>query len=498
MTTQALKQKDAMKTKENFWIVNLVALLFMFGFGYVVKPFGPVSELGVSIVGIFIGVIIMTLFSNQMFYASLLGIGALVYHGYMDTASASAAFLGNKLIIQLIMVTAICGILKREGTMNVIAKKLLTNNALKGRPIVFVATFFLTTYIISMFLNFAPACILMFTLFESIREEAGYERKENFSKFMLVGTYISCMGSYAIPYMGIQLLTIGIIRGSLKNFGLTLTDGTYFITNVLIFAVFLIVYSISMGTIFKCHMNPLKNFDMSKSAALENVSSTLNKRQIIPIVTFLICILYSLLGSVLPKESMFHHTILAFGEVWIWVVAVAVLSILRVDGERFINGPEILKDNTTWNLLFLIALFSILGGTMTNPELGIKDWLVSLIGPLFGNLSLPLLIISVVLIVTIATQLLNGLPVVLATVAVVMPFTADIALKTGINVGVMGTIINVCAGMAFLTYSGSVWASLILSREEIEQKFIWSKGLMIMAIFSVITSILGIVLSYVL
>ena len=492
------KRVNTAKKKDGFWIVNIFALLFMFGFGYVVKPFGPVTAMGVNTIGVFLGVIIVSLFSNQLFYATLLGMSALVFRGYFDTASASSAFLGNQTIIQLIMVTAICGILEKEGTMKVLAKKLLTIEALKGKPTLLITTFFITTYFVSMFVGFVSTCIMMFSLFDSIREEAGYEKKDAFSKLMLLGIYISCMGTYALPYVGIQMLTIAIIRGSLTNYGLAFTDGTYLITNVIIYGVFLIIYSFCLSTVFKCNLNPLKNYDFNNSVELENISTVLNKRQIIPIVAFSVCIIYSLLDSMLPKGSPFHHTIFGFGIVWIWVVVVAVLSILRVDGERFIDGQEVLKDNTMWNLIFLIGLFSILGNTMTDPKLGIEVWLVSLIGPLFGNLSFPLLLISAVLIVSIATQVLNGLPVVIATVAVIMPFTAAIALKTGINVGVMGAIINICAGMAFLTYSGSIWASLILSRAEIDQKFIWSKGLMILGLFLIVASGSGIVLSYVL
>lgn len=68
----------------------------------------------------------------------------------------------------------------------------------------------------------------------------------------------------------------------------------------------------------------------------------------------------------------------------------------------------------------------------------------------------------------------------------------------GIYIGVMGTLINCCANMAFLTYSGSVFASLILGREEINQKFIWSKGLITLAVFMIVTIVVGIGLSYIL
>ena len=104
----------------------------------------------------------------------------------------------------------------------------------------------------------------------------------------------------------------------------------------------------------------------------------------------------------------------------------------------------------------------------------------------------------VVIVVTLATNIVNGLPCTLATVAIVMPFVAQLAIDTGINPGVMGTLINCCANMAYLTYSGSVFASLILGREEINQKFIWSKGIITLAVFMVVTIVAGIGLSYIL
>ena len=133
---------------------------------------------------------------------------------------------------------------------------------------------------------------------------------------------------------------------------------------------------------------------------------------------------------------------------------------------------------------------------MTNEEIGIRAWLIDIIGPLFSSAGLPVLVIMVVVIVTLATNVVNGLPCVLATTAIVMPFVCQMALGSGINPSVMGTLINVCANLAFLTYSGSVFASLILSREEITQKFMWTRGLVTMAVFMVVAAILGILLSY--
>ena len=484
--------------KSNFWVINIIGLLLMFGFPAVVRPFGPVTEVGVAVIGVFLGVIFMSLFSDQMFYVSLLGMAALVYHGYLDGTSAAAAFLGSTTVTQLIFVTALCAALRSTGAMDVLAKKLLTSKALKGRPQLFVTVFLLTGYLISMIVTFVPTCILMYAVLDSICDVAGYNKEDNFRKHMLLGLYISCMGAYAVPFMGIQMTSIAMQRTVLEGYGLVFGEGTYFLTNLIIFVVFLTIYAVLMRFVFRCNFEPLRTMDVSKSEKLQNTPDHINKEGWIYLIAFFVCIVYNLCCSVVPKSLPIYHAIFGFGSPWIWLLGVAVLTVIRVNGKRLMSGNEMLKNSVMWNLVCLVGMFSILGTAMTNEEIGIRAWLIEIIGPLFSNASLPVLIIMVVIIVTIATNVVNGLPCVLATTAIVMPFVCQMALDSGINPSVMGTLINVCANLAFLTYSGSVFASLILSREEITQKFMWTKGLATMVVFIVVASVLGIGLSYVL
>lgn len=493
MAAQAATSK-----KETFWIVNIIGLILMFGFGKIVPPFGPVTEVGVAVIGVFLGVIFMSLFSDQMFYVSLLGMAALVYHGYLTGAGASSAFLGSTTVTQLIFVTALCAALRSTGAMDVLAKKLLTAKALKGKPQLFVTVFLLTGYLISMIVTFVPTCILMYAVLDSVCDVAGYSKEDSFRKHMLLGLYISCMGAYAVPFMGIQMTSIAMQRTVLEGYGIAFSEGTYFLTNLVVFVAFLVIYAALMRFVFRCDLEPLRTMDVTKSEKLQSTPDHISKEGWIYMAAFLFCIVYNLLCSVVPKSLPIYTPIFGFGSPWIWLLGVAVLTVVRVNGKRLMSGNDMLKNGVMWNLVCLVGMFSILGSAMTNEEIGIRVWLIEIIGPLFSNASLPILVIMVVVIVTIATNVVNGLPCVLATTAIVMPFVCQMALESGINPSVMGTLINVCANLAFLTYSGSVFASLILSREEITQKFIWTKGLATMVIFMVVASGIGIVLSYVL
>lgn len=303
-----------------------------------------------------------------------------------------------------------------------LAKKLLTAKALKGKPQLSVTVFLLTGYLISMIVTFVPTCILMYAVLDSICDVAGYNKEDNFRKHMLLGLYIFCMGAYAVPFMGIQMTSIAMQRTTLEGYGPVFSEGTYFLTNLVVFVVFLVIYTVLMRFAFRCNLEPLRTMDVTKSEKLQNTPDRISKAGWIDLAAFLFCIVYNLLCSVVPKSLPIYSVVFGFGSPWIWLPGVAVLTVIRVNGERLMSGNEMLKNGVMWNPVCLVGMFSILGSAMTNEENGIRAWLIELIGPLFSSASLPVLVVMVVVIITVATNVVNGLPCVLATTAIVMPF----------------------------------------------------------------------------
>lgn len=482
--------------KKTVYIIDIIAVVLMVGFGRVVPPFGPVTEVGVYIIGIFLGVILLTVATNQMFFASVAAMAAMIICGYTTANDAIVSWLGSSTVATFIFVSAFCIGLKETGAMAIIAKKLLMLKALRGRPKLLIFIFFVTTYIVSMFLKFAPALVLMFGLFESIRDICGYEKKSPFCKFMLLGIFMGCGGNYALPFLGIQMTTISMADSVMSEYGIVFSNLTYFITNVIVFIVWLLVYTLLMGRVFKCDLKPLRELDVTQVASLRDIRDHFDKRQIILLCAFIFCVVDLILTSVFPKAPGIN-VLTSIGATWIWLLVIAILSIFKVADQPVIVPQKVLE-STMWNVVCMIGAFSMLGAAMSSEDLGIRTWIVNLISPLFGQMSLPILIVLVVVVVTFATNFVNGLPLTLACNAAVLPFVCQMQVGSGVSASVMATLFGICANMAYLTAAGSVYSSLIISREEIAAKWLWSKGLTVLVGFMAVVAVVGIILSYVL
>ena len=43
--------------KKYVYVIDIIAMFFMFVFGKIVPPFGPVTDVGVGMIGVFIGLV---------------------------------------------------------------------------------------------------------------------------------------------------------------------------------------------------------------------------------------------------------------------------------------------------------------------------------------------------------------------------------------------------------------------------------------------------------
>ena len=72
------------KINSTYAIVMVIGLAFMLLFGYLVKPFSTVTVTGVKMLGVLIGLIIITCFNGDLLSGSLMALLATLFHGYYD------------------------------------------------------------------------------------------------------------------------------------------------------------------------------------------------------------------------------------------------------------------------------------------------------------------------------------------------------------------------------------------------------------------------------
>lgn len=81
------------KGKGAIYIKTLIGIAFMYFFGLVCPTFGGMSQMGIKILGVFIGLIFMTCVGCDLFSSSLLALLAFVLHGYYKASELISGWI---------------------------------------------------------------------------------------------------------------------------------------------------------------------------------------------------------------------------------------------------------------------------------------------------------------------------------------------------------------------------------------------------------------------
>lgn len=481
-------------------LVMIIGIAFMFLFGYVVKPFHVVTVTGVKMLGVLIGLIIVTCFNGDLLSGSLLALLATLFHGYYDITGLLGEWLGSTSTVQLVFCGGLCMALRDSGAMNVLAKKLMTNKLCRGRPLMMMIMLFLATYIVAAFVGGPPTYILFFGLIESIRDVCGYDKDDPFMKWTLLGAYIAATGIFFFAFKSPQVMTIAMINSAMEPFGRTFSEGTWMLVMFATTMIYLIIYVVMMKTVYKVNLEPLRALDFDKIETMRNTPDRFNRYQVICIAMILIPILYILVGTIYPKEVPGYYLFSFMGNSWIWVFMCAVGALIRRPGtkESIVPVAKSLSQSSMWTMIALVGALVLLGKVTSDANLGIRQWLVEVLSPLFGGANIWVLMAIVILFSTLVTQIANGLVLTMAICPIVTPFVCELATTTGINPDVILIISNVCSGYAFWTVAASTNAAFILGRPEITQKFVWTKGVQTTGVFMVVCYVVGMLFTYIL
>ncbi len=489
---------NTQKKNTTYYIVAAISLCFIFLFGRIVPPFAGITPVGVSMLGIFFGVLIATVFTGETFWPALFGLFGMIICDYTAAGALLGTWFGNATIQQIIWVMALTGAVTESGAVNVLARKVLKIKALKGHPMRLIIALFLTVLICAALVSSPTTMLLLFyPILDVICDMCGVEKDSELKRELLLGVYISAMGAYVLPFKGVHLSSIAIISGIMQSSGLTFNNAAYLIAATLVVLSFVLVYALFMRFVWKTDLTPLKDFDVDKMNLTEADLKMTGKQKIL-LGFMLFGIVFLLVSMFLPKGSAALAFYNKIGSTWIWIFLFAVLCLMRdKEGKPFVNGVKLLQSKTMWGIVAVAGCFTICGSAIASDDLGIKAAIANALGPILGNASWPILVILCVVISTVFTNFTNGMPVSFTINAICIPLACTLETQGAGNATVLG-VATILSGMcAFLTNGAIAYAPIMLGREEMTTKFIFSKGIITNGIFIVIASVLCIVFGYI-
>lgn len=467
-----------------------LSVFLMFGFGYIVKPWSTVTDLGVKIIGVYLGVLLMLICTKEMLWPPILGMFALVCHGYGSASQILQSWMGNTTVVMFLFILALCGALKESGAPVVMANFLITRKFTKGRPGIFLFMLFLAATLLSMLTSGTAAILMMYQVADGLMDACGYNKDSNEHRFILLGIYIANIGAYMLPFKGVHLATLAVATGIMSSYGIEFNPMLYLVACCCTVVIFLILYILMMKTVFKCNLKPLAEVDTSKMKSVGDAGTKLNSRQATLFGAFLLGILVLLLPMFLPKTGTIAKFLAQIGTAWPWVVIFCLLCIPHMkNGKSFINGGALLRDNAMWSTVCMIACISMCGQAISKDDFGIKQWLLELCTPILGNMSFFTMIFVVVLFCTVLTQFLNGSPVAYILNTLCIPFACMIQQNGGGSATAVCSAIVFCCFFAFVTPAASSLAPLITGHQNMTTKFLWTKGWIYTAVWIVVATV---------
>ena len=142
------------------WVV--IGLFFIFIFGRVVPPFAGIDSVGVSIIGIFIGTLLMVSFGNMSFWPLLVAFIAMIDCGFSTSGDLLTSWFGNTTNQMLIWLLAVTGAVADSGAVQVLVYKLLSLKIIKGRPKTFLFILFIGFMFCALLLQASTALVILY------------------------------------------------------------------------------------------------------------------------------------------------------------------------------------------------------------------------------------------------------------------------------------------------------------------------------------------------
>ena len=442
---------------------TIVGILIMLA-GFAIAPFGPVTEVGVKCLFIFIGMVYLWSTVNPL-WPSMLGMVMLGLSGYAGEGAAGfkavlASAIGNDTVILLMLTTVLFGALDVLGVTKHIAKWCLTRKIIDGRPYLFLTAVYVTSYIISVIVSPPTAVLIIWPVALHMMNVFGVTKEDRIWHHYFVGLFcIMCIAQPVLPFKGAQLLILNNIQ---KLAGSDVNWGSYMLFNIIIAAIMTTGYLLVLKFVIKPDISKLQHVTSEQVAEALPLPSMdrAQKMLMVSLPAFIILMLApSFLGKYLPFLNIFN----VIGSTGLAMVFLVFFMIVKVDNKPVINYNFISSKAFNWGTIFMVAAAVYGANTLSAESTGVKVLIVELLTPILGGCSEMVFITLMFTVALALTSIANNAGIGLVLLPVAAAFTEQMGipfLPVGMGVGMM-------VFCSMLTPAASPHAAMAFGRKDL-------------------------------
>lgn len=468
------------------YILILISIFLMFGIR-LINFGGGISKDAYSVLGVFLGSIILWLFVG-IDWTSVLSIFALSTIGTLGYKSVLSSAFGNDTFTFLLFTFVLTYALGKTPILKRVATAFVSSKLAKKNGWLFTTLLLFGILVIGCFVSPSVLYIVLLPLFEEIIKLAKIEKGEKTGAMLMIGFAFTVSISSGMTPIAHVFPAI-----ALGNYAQAVgTSINYFSYMLIAIPVGLLVFACMM-LIFRFIMRPdvkkLENIDITP---LKQQLPKINKTEIITLVTFLsvilIWILPSLFKTLLPNFSGYLSNL---GLTLPALLGVVVLCVIKVDKKPLLQINDAFKNGVPWTSLIMCAGTLALGAALTNNNIGLISFLTTNLSPLLTSLPVLALVVIFVTWATLQTNVSSNI-----VTSMVVSNIAIIVLMGNASVNLAGLVvlIGMLSAFAFATPPSMPHIALTTSSPYTNTSQVFKYGSLMM-LASILISILGYYLS---
>lgn len=445
MNATKLKEKLNVKFFVKFAIMAIIMLA-----GFVIPPIEPMTQLGMEVCFIFLG-LIFGWSCVDFICSSLLGLVLLGCTDYGTVAAVVGEGFSANLFLTVFFFFVLSAYLERIGVFEKLANWFVSRKINIGRPYVFSLSLMLASYVMAIFISVTVTIIIMWTMFYSICKVVGIKPKTKYAVLEMLGIALAAnVGFTLFPFKAMALLVIGSIE---TNLGMVPDSLGWTAASFVLSMGSVAAYLLLMKYVLRPDVTPLLSQE-DRFAHMRDIQ--LNSEQKIAGVTMIVFLIVVMVPSVMPDCEL--KTLLnQVGIVGFLALTAAFLCFLRKkDGSAFMVFNKDGNSNVNWEVLLLFAATTPCGSALASEEAGIMPALQIVLDPLFNGMNPVLFSIAIVVLFAVLTQFMHNM--VLAAVAV--PVMCQFAIPLGADPLVIGCMLAFVLNIGICTPGGSTPGAL--------------------------------------
>ena len=466
------------------WVVVVVSLFLMFGMGYIPPMFG-LSVLGMQVAGIFLGTVLLWLFVSVS-WPSVLCIVALMFTSLYSYSDALKASMGGWIVSFVLFSSMVTWVLGQTGLLKRVAVWFVSRPFTKKNPWIFIGLLFLAPLVIGSFMSPVPTFIVFVPIAEQIFEELGYKKGDKFPQVIMLGIlFFSSLSTITTPIAH----TVPILAMSLyeKDMGQPIDFVSYTIFGVVSAIVIFVIALLLCKFVFRLETERLQKLD---TEILSQGITKMGREETYSLAVFAVVVFLwmipGLIKGVLPGVASF---ISGLGTPTPAMIGVVALCLIHVDGKPLMNFNMAIS-KVPWTAVMMVAATGILGGALTNEEVGLTAVVVDALSPLIGNMSPMLFVVCISVVTVMLTNFASNTVTVTLLYSIALPLVYGGAVA-GVNPGALASVIGAGACVALATPPSTAHAAVAAGTGWLKTDLMLKYGLILSVMAAVVIAVVG-------